>query len=157
VNLRDRVPGTLVVRDLEHDGWRDALPNRYDVIATVNALHWFSAERAQQLLADVHGALEPGGILLFAQPTVPEAPFALGFEAWKEKQPPRYTQENWLRFWSRANAILGYDHIALLGSRDAERIGDDMSVAGWIDLCERAGFAVIDVLRRDADQVIIGA
>jgi hypothetical protein len=32
-----------------------------------------------------------------------------------------------------------------------------MSVAGWIRLLERAGFELIDVLLRDADQVVIGA
>ena len=31
-----------------------------------------------------------------------------------------------------------------------------MSVAGWIRLLERAGFEPIDVLLRDADQVVIG-
>ena len=32
-----------------------------------------------------------------------------------------------------------------------------MSVAGWMRLLEGAGFALIDVLWRDADQVIIAA
>jgi hypothetical protein len=80
-----------------------------------------------------------------------------GFEAWKAKQPPRYTRENWERFWARANALLGYDHTALLGARDADRIGDEMTTAGWIRLLERAGFEHADVLLRDADQVVIGA
>jgi hypothetical protein len=31
-----------------------------------------------------------------------------------------------------------------------------MSVAGWRRLLERAGFELIDVLLRDADQVVIG-
>ena len=56
-----------------------------------------------------------------------------------------------------ANALLGYDHATLLGPRHANRIGDDLSVAGWIRLLERAGFGLIDVLLRDADQVVIGA
>jgi len=157
VNRRERIPGALVVRDLQQDGWRDALPSRYDAVVTVNALHWFAVARAQRLLEDVHDALRPGGVFLLAEPAAPEAPFAAGFAAWKATQPPRYTQENWLRFWSRANALLGYDHIALLGSRDAERIGDALSAAGWLRLLEAAGFASIDVLRRDADQVILGA
>src|SRR5262245_38359718 len=33
VNQRVRIPGTLVVRDLEDDGWIDALPGNYDVVA----------------------------------------------------------------------------------------------------------------------------
>ena len=127
-------------------------------MATVNALHWFDARRAEQLVKDVHGTLRGGGVFLLAEPTSPETPFVTGFEEWKAKQPPRYTRENWERFWSSANALLGYDHTALLGPRDANRIGDDgMSVAGWIRLLEGAGFELIDVLLRDADQVVIGA
>jgi len=157
VNQRDRIPGRVVVRDLQDDGWLDELSGNYDVIATVNALHWFDARRATQLIKDVHGTLRGGGIFLLAEPASPETRFAAGVEEWKAKQPPRYTRENWERFWSRANGLLGYDHTTLLGSRHANRIGDGMSVAGWMRLLERAGFKGIDVLLRDADQVVFGA
>jgi SAM-dependent methyltransferase len=157
VNQRDRIPGTLVVRDLNDDGWLGQLPGDYDVVAEVNALHWFDAGRAAQLVEDVYGTLQGGGLFLLAEPACPESPFVAGFEEWKAKQPPRYTRENWERFWSRANALLGYDHTTLLGPRHANRIGDDMSVAGWIRLLERAGFGLVDVLQRDADQAVIGA
>ena len=146
VNQRERIPGKLVVRDLEDDGWLDELAGEYDVVATVNALHWFDEGRAGQLVEDVHGRLRSGGVFLVAEPASAEAPFAAGFEAWKAKQPPRYSQENWQRFWSRADAILGYDHVALWGPRDDTRIGDGMSVAGWTRLLERAGFELVDVL-----------
>ena len=157
VNRRDRIPGTVVVRDLKDDGWLDELSGTYDVVATVNALHWFDAQRAGQLVQDVHGMLGGSGIFLLAEPAAPETPFAAGVDQWKARQPPRYMRENWQRFWSRANALLGYDHTTLLGSRQANRIGDDMSVAGWVRLLERAGFGLVDVLLRDADQVVIGA
>ena len=157
VNQRDRIPGTLIVRDLTDDGWLDELPENYDVVAAVNALHWFDARRAGQLIKDVHGTLRGGGLFLLAEPAAPETPFLAGFEEWKARQPPRYKRENWERFWSRANALLGYDHTTLLGPRHAERIGDGMSVAGWMRLLERAGFELIDVLLRDADQAVIGA
>jgi len=157
VNRRERVPGQLVVRDLNDAGWRDVLPDPYDVVATVNSLHWFDRARAAQLVADVYATLRAGGVFLLAEPASAEASFAAGFEEWKAKQPPRYSQEHWWRFWSRANALLGYDHIALLGSRDDPRIGDDLSVAGWIELLGRGGFERVDVLRRDADQVVLGA
>ena len=157
VNQRARIPGTLVVRDLNDDGWLDELPGNYDVVAAVNALHWFDAGRAGQLFEDVHGTLRGGGLFLLAEPARPETPFVGGFDEWKARQPPRYTRENWQRFWSRANALLGYDHTALLGSQQANRIGDNLSVAGWIRLLEGARFGLIDVLLRDADQVVIGA
>src|SRR4030095_13829994 len=48
VNQRDRIPGTLVVRDLKDDGWLDELPGNYDVVATGNATHCFHAPRAGQ-------------------------------------------------------------------------------------------------------------
>ena len=157
VNERNRIPGTLVVRDLNDDGWPDQLQGGYDVVAAVNAIHWFDAARASQLFEEVHRTLRGGGLFLLAEPACPEKPFAAGFEEWKARQPPRYTRENWERFWSRSNALLGYDHTKLLGSSQANRIGDDMSVAGWIRLLQHAGFALVDVLLRDADQVIIGA
>src|SRR5262245_66356940 len=122
-----------------------------------NALHWFDAARVAQLVEEVRGTLKDGGLFVVAEPACPEPPFAAGFEEWKTRQPPRYTRENWERFWSRANALLGYDHTTLLGARDAKRIGDEISVAGWIRLLERAGFGLVDVLQRDADQVILGA
>jgi SAM-dependent methyltransferase len=157
VNERDRIPGALVVRDLKDPGWAHQLQGNYDVVAGVNALHWFDAERAPQLVLDVYEILREGGVFLLAEPARPETPFVAGFEEWKAKQPLRYTHENWERFWSRANALLGYDHTALLGPRQNNRIGDSMTVAGWISLVERAGFRLIDVLLRDADQVVIGA
>jgi SAM-dependent methyltransferase len=157
VNQRERIPGRLVVRDLEGDGWLDELADEYDVVATVNALHWFHEARAGQLIEDVHGRLRSGGVFLVAEPASAEAPFAAGFETWKAKQPPRYSQENWQRFWSRADSILGYDHVALWGPRDDTRIGDGMPVAGWTRLFKRAGLELVDVLLRDADQVVIGA
>jgi SAM-dependent methyltransferase len=146
------------VRDLNDDGWLDELLGNYDVVATVNALHWFDARRAGQLIKDVHMTLRDGGVFLLAEPASPETPFVTGFEEWKAKQPPRYTPENWERFWSRANVLLGYDHTMLLGPRHANRIGEDgLSVAGWRRLLEGAGFELVDVLLRDADQVVIGA
>ena len=82
-------------------------------------------------------------MFLLAERTSPEIPFAAGFEEWKAKQPPRYTRANWQRFWSRANALLGYDHTALLGPRNASRIDDGMSVARWMRLLEQAGFTIV--------------
>jgi hypothetical protein len=157
VNQRAGIPGKLVVSDVEDDGWLRELLGNYDVVTAVNALHWFDRRRADQLITRVQGTLRRGGLFLLAEPVSPETPFVPGFEEWEAKQAPRYTRENWERFWSRANALLGYDHTALLGSRGANRIGDHMSVAGWMRLLEGAGFKLIDVLWRDADQVIIAA
>src|SRR4030095_13406226 len=156
VNQRDRIPGTLVVRDLKDDGWLDELPGNYDLVTTVNALHWFDAERAAQLLDDVHRTLRCGGLLLLAEPACPEALFLTGFEEWKARQPPRYTRENWGLFWWRATEPLAYAHTPLRGPRHANRIGGGMSVAGWIRLLERAGFELVDVLVRDAGPGVIG-
>jgi hypothetical protein len=100
--------------------------------------------------------LRTGGLFLLAEPASPETPFVGGFEEWKARQPPRYSRDNWERFWSRANALLGYDHPALW-PRETDRIEDHMTVAGWICVLERGGFELSDVLLRDADQVIVGA
>jgi hypothetical protein len=42
--------------------------------------------------------------------------------------------------------------MAFLGSRDDERVDHSRSVAGRSRMLDRAGFALIDVLLRDADQ-----
>src|SRR5262245_16957161 len=83
VRQRARVPGTLVVRDVNEDGWLDALPGPYDVVVAGNALHGFDGERAARLVQDVRGTLRGGGIFLLVEPARPEAPFAAGFEEWK--------------------------------------------------------------------------
>jgi len=157
VNRRDQVPSKIVVADLRAHGWQDGLSRDYDAVVTVNALHWFDIPRAEQLAQDIHALLRNGGAFAFAEPASPELPFAAGFAEWKARQPPRYSRENWERFWSTANRLLGYDHTKLLGPPDAKRIGDGIPVAGWTSLVQRAGFALTDVLLRDADQVIIAA
>ena len=158
VNARERIPGRILLRDLNDEGWlRGLVAGDYDVVATANALHWLDAARAGQLFEDIRSLLRDGGVFLFVEPVEPEPPFAAGFEKWKAAQPPRYSREAWQNFWTRANALLGYDHIKLLGSRDGDRIGDDLSVAGWIDLVKEARFGSTDILLRDADEVIIAA
>ncbi len=157
VNRRDNIPGRIIARDLENADWHTDLLSGYNVVATANALHWFSTKRAEELLREVHGLLCGGGVFLFAEPVSPETPFATGFEEWKARQPPRYSRDNWERFWSRANSVLGYDHVKLLGERPSNRIDDESSVAGWISLLSKAGFGIADVLLRDADEVIIAA
>lgn len=156
-NQRDSIPGNVVLADLEDDAWQTGLARNYDAIAIVNALHWLDLARAKRIARDVHALLRNGGIFVFAEPVSPEPPFAPGMAEWKDKQPPRYTRENWERFWTAANKYLGYDHIASLGPRTDDGIGDTLPVAGWIALVEEAKFTTIDILWRDADQVIVAA
>jgi trans-aconitate 2-methyltransferase len=157
VNQRRQIPGAINVADLNDSFWQFGLSGPYDVIATVNALHWFAPPSAEKLAQEIHALLRSGGIFLFAEPAATAAPFAAGVDAWKAKQPQRYSRKAWEDFWSRANALLGYDHTQHLGPRDANRIDDTLTVAGWIDLIQNAGFTITDVLWRDADQVIIAA
>jgi SAM-dependent methyltransferase len=157
VNRQGQVPGKVIVADLEDDAWTDDLARQYDVVATVNALHWFDVPRAGRLMRTIHALLPSGGVCVFAEPAVPETPFATGVAGWAARQPPRYTREAWERFWSRANALLGYDHPSLWGPRDESRIDEGLSTAGWIRLLQGAGFTMTDVLLRDADQAIIAA
>jgi SAM-dependent methyltransferase len=156
-NKREHIPGKIVLADLEDDEWHNGLARSYDVIATVNALHWLDLECGERILRDTHALLRKGGVFVFAEPATPEAPFAAGFESWTEKQPPRYARENWERFWTTANKYLGYDHIASLGPRNDDGIGDTLSAASWVRMVQEAGFSLVDVLWRDADQVIVAA
>ena len=103
------------------------------------------------------GCFVPVECFLFVEPACAEKTFAAGFAEWKSRQRDRYSRENWERFRTRANEILGYDHTKFLGSRDSNRISDEMPVSGWILLSKNAGFDSIDVLLRDADEVILAS
>jgi SAM-dependent methyltransferase len=151
-------PGTYRQLDLNDESWfQDLRPGHYDVIAAVNAIHWLSAARAEAVFGDIHRLLGDGGTFFFAEPATAEALFAPGFDEWKTRQPSRYEQGNWRAFWDRANSLVGYDHTELMGSREGSRIGDGMTVRGWIDLVETSDFQTVDVLWRDADVVIVAA
>jgi hypothetical protein len=100
--------------------------------------------------------LRPGGVFLFAEPACSEPTFAAGFAEWKSRQPSRYSRESWERFWNRANEILGYDHTKLLGAGESH-LDEGMPVSGWVQLFRETGFESIDVLLRDADEVILAA
>jgi SAM-dependent methyltransferase len=135
VNRRDAIPGRILIADLVEDGW----------------------DREARVVREIYARLRSGGVLVFTEPASAEAVFGAGFAAWKADQPPRYTRENWQRFWLRGNAILGYDHVALMGERQPTRIDEQMTPAGWSRLIQEAEFPQIDILWRDADQVIIAA
>lgn len=156
MNRREGIPGQNYVSDLLDANWHNNLEAEYDVVATANALHWVDAHRVTQVFQDVFRLLRPGGVFLFVEPACSEKTFAAGFEEWKARQPSRYSRENWERFWSRANEILGYDHTKLLGPRDSH-LGDQVTVSGWSQLLKNAGFESVDTLLRDGDEVILAA
>ena len=157
VNRRARISGQTFVRDLCSKHWSKGLLHQYHVVATANSLHWFHARRAAELFREVFQHLRPGGVFLFAEPACAEKRFASEFAEWKARQPARYSRENWQRFWSRSNQLLGYNHTKQLGPPDPLRINDRMSVLGWIRLLKNSGFESVDVLLRDADEVILAA
>ena len=157
-NVRAGVPGAYRQLDLNDESWcQDLEPSHYDVIAAANAIHWLSRERAEAAFGDVHELLHGGGTFVFAEPVSPEAPFGPGFDRWKRRQPSRYEQGNWTAFWDRANSLVGYDHTQLLGPPEGDRIGDRMTVRGWVDLAATSDFETVDVLWRDADVAIVAA
>jgi SAM-dependent methyltransferase len=155
-NRREDVTGQTFVRDLWDADWSHGLERDYDVVATANALHWLDARRVGELCTDLFQLLRPGGVFLLVEPACSEPMFGAGFSEWKSRQLSRYSREHWERFWGRANEILGYDHTKLLGSRNSH-LDEDMSVLGWIQVLRNAGFASIDVLLRDADEVMLAA
>jgi SAM-dependent methyltransferase len=158
VNRLEGVPGTYCQLDLNDETWPQGLrAGHYDAIAVASALHWLSPARAQAVFIEIRGLLGPGGTLVLAEPARPEEAFAPGIDEWKARQPPRYEPRNWLAFWNRASELIGYDHTRLLGGRDGDRIGDGMTVRGWVGLAHDGGFRSVDVLWRDADGVIIAA
>jgi len=157
VNQRDRVPGQTFVRDLADPDWHRDFTNNYDVIVAANCLHWFSMMQAPRLFGDVRELLRPGGSFLFMEPTSPEIPFAPGFTTWKHAQPSQHKHDDWVRFWSSVNHLLGYEHMDVLGEPGEDHIGDKLSVLGWVGLLKTAGFTAIDVLLRDPEKVVVAA
>ena len=159
VNQRDGTYGQTLVRDLLDPAWRHGFEDDYDVVVAANCLHWFSIEQATQLFADILELLRSGGTFLFLEPVGNEAPFASGFATWRSTQPSQHRPEDWVKFWSRVNTLLGYDYVEeQLGERDDQnRIDDKLSVIGWVHLLTNAGFESIDILLRDAEKVVSAA
>lgn len=156
-NRRAGVPGGAFVRDLWEPEWSAGLGADYDVVAVANALHWLDERRVRAVCKDVYALLRGGAVFVLVEPTRAEPAFEDAFATWKSRQPSRYHREDWERFWNRANAILGYDHTKLLGPRTTEAVGDRLPVSGWIAAMRGAGFTSVDVLLRDADEVMLAA
>jgi len=157
VNRRDGIGGRTWARDLLKLDWRRDLASDYDVVVAVNAVHWFSLAAAAQLFRDIFQSLRSGGVLLVMEPAGAEPPFAPAFEAWQKDQPSQHKSEDWRRFWSRVNALVGYDYGFLGEPDDRDRIGDGLSVMQWIGLLANAGFKSIDILLRDAEKVVLAS
>jgi SAM-dependent methyltransferase len=158
VNRRDGISGRTLVRDLSEPNWRHYLASDYDVVVAVNAMHWFSLARAAGLFADIFRSLRSGGVFLLMEPAGAEPQFASGFNAWQKEQPSQHQYEDWQRFWSRVNALAGYDYGFLGDPPDGQnRIGDGLSVMRWVGLLKDAGFESIDVLLRDPEKVVLAA
>ena len=158
VNRRDGITGQTAVRDLSEPDWQRDLASDYDVVVAVNTAHWFSLAGAAELFGDIFQSLRSGGVFLLMEPAGAEPPFAPRFDAWKKQQPAQHNCEDWRRFWSRVNALLGYDY-GFLGDppNNQNRIGDGLSVMQWVSLLKDAGFESIDILLRDAEKVVLAS
>jgi SAM-dependent methyltransferase len=153
VNRRDDIAGQTLLRDLSKPDWRRGLATEYDVAVAVNSMHWFSPAKATKVLRDIFHSLRSGGVFLLMEPVGTEPPFAPGFEEWKRQQPVQHNYEDWRRFWSRVNALVGYDFGFLGDPADKENhIGDGLSVMQWVGLLSAAGFQSIDILLRDSEK-----
>jgi SAM-dependent methyltransferase len=158
VNRRDGITGQTLVRDLSEPDWQRDLASEYDVVVAVNTAHWFSLAKAAELFGDIFQSLRSGGVFLLMEPAGVEPPFAPGFDAWKKQQPAQHKYEDWRRFWSQVNALVGCDY-GFLGDppQGQNRIDDKLSVMGWVDLLTKAGFQSIDILLRDAEKVVLAS
>jgi len=157
VNRRDGIPGRTLARNLSEPDWQKDLASDYDVVVAVNAMHWFSVAAAAELFGDIFQSLRSGGAFLLMEPVGAESRFASGFNAWQKEQPSQHKHEDWLRFWSRVNALLGCDYDGYLGEPDQNRIVDKLSVMRWVDLLRDAGLEAIDILLRDTEKVVLAA
>ncbi len=158
VNHRDGIAGQSWVRDLEDPDWRRDLASNYDVVVAVNSIHWSSLATATKIFNDIFQCLRPGGVFLLMEPASAEPLFSPGFETWRKEQPSQHRYEDWRRFWSRVNALVGHDY-GFLGDppEDQSRINDRVSVLQWVGLLTDAGFKSIDILLRDPEKVVLAS
>ena len=161
INRRDGIAGQTLLRDLSEVDWWPDLANDYDVAVAVNAVHWLSRTEAAALFHNIFQSLRSGGVFLLMEPASAEPVFAPGFDTWRQQRPAQHNPENWQRFWSRVNALVGYDY-GFLGKppndneSDAQgRIGDGLSVMQWVGLLTDAGFEPVDILLRDAEKAVL--
>ena len=161
VNQRRGIQTRVFMRDGWDPGWYEGLDRRYHVIAAATALHWFDVERLGALFRDFWKLLRPGGVLVFSEPLAPLPGLAAGYSSWLESDGSAYdAQRRWDGFWSRANALLGYDHRAVLETLPAERkmIGDEgIGAEQYFALLRGAGFAGLDVIDRSGTTITIAA
>jgi trans-aconitate methyltransferase len=90
LNKRLGIDGEIFTRDLWNTDWTAGLSNRYDAIATANALDWFDVPRVAELFKDMFRLLRPGGVFVFLEPASADAKFAEGFREWRQRQENRY-------------------------------------------------------------------
>ncbi|HMC28717.1 MAG TPA: class I SAM-dependent methyltransferase [Verrucomicrobiae bacterium] len=158
VNRRDGIGGRTWARDLSEPNWRRDLASDYQVVVAVNSVHWFSLAEAAGLFSGIFQSLRSGGVFLLMEPAGVEPPFASGFDAWRKEQPSQHKYEDWRRFWSRVDALLGYDYGFLGDPPDNQnRIGDGLSAMRWVGLLADAGFRSIDILLRDGEKVVLAS
>ena len=158
VNRRDGIAGRTWACDLSKPDWRRDLSSDYDVVVAVNTVHWFTLARAAELFGDIFQSLRSGGVFMLMEPAGAEPPFASGFDAWQKTQPSQHKYENWQRFWSRVNALVGYDYGFLGDPPDGQNhIGDRLSVMQWVGMLADAGFKSIDIPLRDAEKVVLAS
>jgi SAM-dependent methyltransferase len=155
VNRRNGIEGRTWVGDLSQPDWRCDLTSDYDVVLAVNAVHWLSREQCSRLLGDILRSLRSGGTFLLMEPVATEPLFAPGFSAWRSGQPSQHKYEDWRRFWSRVQALVGHDFGFLGDPPDQDRIGDGLSTMQWVGLLADAGFQAVDVLLRDAEKLVL--
>jgi hypothetical protein len=139
VNRRNGIGGRTWVRDLSEPNWRRDLTSDYDVVVTVNAVHWFSLAKAAELVGDTFQALRSGGVFLLMEPAGAEQTFAHELDAWQKEQPSQHKYEDWRRFRSRLKALLGYDYGFLGDPVGHDHIGDGLSVMQWVGLLRDTG------------------
>jgi trans-aconitate methyltransferase len=157
VNRRDGIRGRTWACDLSELNWQRDLASGYDVVIAVNTVHWFSLPKVTEVLGGIFQLLRSGGVFLLMEPTRAPALFASGFEAWQKEQPSQHKHEDWRRFWSRVNALVGYDY-GFLGDPDNQsRVADSLSVMQWVGLLTDGGFQSIDILLRDAEKVVLAS
>ena len=154
----------LILADLRHESWPNALATPMDAAVSATALHWLVPEQLVDLYRWVARILRPGGIFMNADHVGSD--FAPIQEAWERHREEMRAQESntaaddWDSFWDAYARALGLDireiHRRTIGGWEGG-VEEGLPLAWHFDRLSESGFRSVDCFWRcDCDAIYGG-
>lgn len=162
INEQCSISGRNFIRDGWHQNWYEGLSEKYQVIVSANALHWFDKIRLLELFKDFYNLLDDKGILIFFEPVAVINQVKLNYSKFNTYNPNNTLMEKaWIDFWDKLDKYLGYNYFNEITAqlpKDKEMINDDgIPSLEYISLLNQAGFITTDIIYRNRDGICITA